>query len=80
MTEQIQENPYTFDDTSLVRESALIEAKKKAGEAKGFFRKLIDKGKEEAEKAVNPEKISGAIKRKVGEYIKRGHGHGAKRK
>ena len=65
MTDQIQENSYIFDDTSLVRESALIEAKKKSDEAKGFLHSLVKKGKEDLKKAISPETIANKIKAKA---------------
>ena len=46
MDEQTQEQE-NFDDTSLVKEAALVEAKKKTGEAKSYLHRFISAGKKQ---------------------------------
>tara|TARA_R100000008_G_scaffold86010_2_gene77512 strand:+ start:1537 stop:1794 length:258 start_codon:yes stop_codon:yes gene_type:complete len=58
MEENIQENQDTFDNTSLVKSAALLEAKKKTGEAKSFLRRLADAGKKEVKDRIGtPEQM-----------------------
>ena len=68
MQEEIQENQDTFDSASLVQSAALLEAKKKTGEAKSFLRRLMDAGKKEVKDRIGtPEQmVSKAVSGGIG--------------
>ena len=72
MDEQTQEQQEIFNDTSLVKEAALVEAKKKTGEAKSFLRKLVDAGKHQIKQELNPENLASKIKSGITNKVKSG--------
>ena len=61
MDEQTQEQQEIFNDTSLVKEAALVEAKKKTGEAKSWLHKLASAGKNQIKQELNPEDMGNKI-------------------
>ena len=84
MYEETIENENSFDDIPSVRKSALIEAKKKTGEAKSFLHKLASEGKKAINKSLNPEdltrKLHSGISNKVKSALMSGKGPRAKSK
>jgi len=71
MDEQTQEQE-NFDDTSLVKEAALVEAKKKTGEAKSFLHRFISAGKKQIKQDLNPESLANKITSGITNKVKSG--------
>jgi len=69
MDEQTQEQE-NFDTTSLVKEAALVEAKKKSGEAKSVLRRLVSAGKNQIKQELNPEQLASKIKSGITNKVK----------
>jgi len=69
MDEQTQEQE-NFDTTSLVKEAALVEAKKKSGEAKSFLRRLVSAGKNQIKQEFNPEQLASKTKSGITNKVK----------
>tara|TARA_Y100000296_G_C4991420_1_gene165584 strand:+ start:150 stop:404 length:255 start_codon:yes stop_codon:yes gene_type:complete len=73
MDEQIQEQE-NFYDTSLVKEAALVEAKKKTVEAKSHLHRFISAGKKQIKKNLDldPESLSDKITSGIVNKVKSG--------
>ena len=75
MDEQTQEQE-NFDNTSLVKEAALVEAKKKTGEAKSYLRRLVSTGKnqikDQIKQELNPEQLVSKLQSRITNKVKSG--------